>query len=269
MDNYRTTMKGMQSSEDIVKKSELKIPKHKRENDLFDRLVNVTNHARTHKCSAYCWKPKKFSQKYDEKIHKKISADDRYVNKDGEECVLVEVNECRMGFGTGLKFDKSGENNLTRGIAPERILRLNFDKNGSVRYVARRNHPRVLQQPYSFPWWNANNDTQLLLVNTKGEESSKKLGDDQYEQKAENLNAAGMGGCEHYNGIFVLEEYVTAYSCKGGENSANWNDSIDAITTKYCANEENENKSVRSIMGKHMYKVAGSMSFTRNNSQFV
>ena len=73
VDNYRTTMKGMQSSEDIVKKGELKIPKHKRENDLFDRLVNVTNNARTHKCSAYCWKPKKFSQKYDEKIHKKLA----------------------------------------------------------------------------------------------------------------------------------------------------------------------------------------------------
>ena len=267
-DNYRTTLKGMQSSSDVIEKGELKCPKHTRENDLFERLVTITNHARTHKCSSYCWRPKKRSQKYDEEKHRKIKKENQYTNKDGEKCVIVEINECRMGYGVARKYDPSGENNLTRGIEPQNKLSLDFDRNGSIRYVTRRNHPRVLQQPYSFPWWNANNDTQILLVNTKGEETLKKLGQEQYEQLTDNLNASGMGGLEHYNGIFVLEEYLTGYSCKGGENSENWNASIKAITETYCSNVDNENKSIRSIMGKHMFEIAGAMSFTRDNSQF-
>ena len=75
-DNYRTTMKGMSSSSDVIEKGELKFPKHERENELFERLVNITNHARTHKCSAYCWNPKKVSQKYDEEKHKKVKTKD-------------------------------------------------------------------------------------------------------------------------------------------------------------------------------------------------
>ena len=135
-----------------------------------------------------------------------------------------------MGYGVALKYDPSGENNLTRGIVTQKNFSLNFDKNGSVRYVTRRNHPRVLQQQYSFPWWNANNNIQILLVNTNGEETLRTLGREEYEKLTDNLNAAGMGGLEHYNGIFVLEEYLTGYSCKGGQNSANWNESIHAIT---------------------------------------
>ena len=103
--NYRETMKYMQSSLDIIEKGELKCPKHERESEVFERLVNITNHARTHKCSAYCWKPKKLSQKYDEKKHKKVKAEDRYVNKEGEECVLIVINECQMGYGVALEYD--------------------------------------------------------------------------------------------------------------------------------------------------------------------
>ena len=74
-----------------------------------------------------------------------------------------------MGYRIAMKYEPSGENNLTKGIEPQNKLTLDFDRNGSVRYITRRNHPRVLQQPYSFPWWNANNNTQILLVNTNGE----------------------------------------------------------------------------------------------------
>ena len=69
-----------------------------------------------------------------------------------------------------------------------------------------------------------------LLVNTNGEETLCTLGKEAYEKLTDNLNAAGMGRLEHYNGMFVLEEYLTGYSCKGGQNSANWNESIHAIT---------------------------------------
>ena len=64
---------------------------------------------------------------------------------------------------------------------------------------------------------------------------------------------------------FVLEEYLTGYSCKEDQNSANWNASIHAITKKYCANADNEDKSIQSIMGNHMFEISGSMSFMRDN----
>lgn len=38
-DNYHTTMKGMQSSSDVIEKGELKRPKHEQENDLFERKM--------------------------------------------------------------------------------------------------------------------------------------------------------------------------------------------------------------------------------------
>ena len=66
--------------------------------------------------------------------------------------MIVEISECQMGYGVSLKYDPSGENNLTRESVPQKNFSLNFDKNGAVRYVTRKNHPSVLQQPYSFPW---------------------------------------------------------------------------------------------------------------------
>ena len=86
---------------------------------MFERLVTITNHARTHKCSSYCWRPKKFSQKYNEEKHTKIKKENQYLNKDGEKCVIVEINECQMGYGIARKYDPAGEYNLTRGIKPQ------------------------------------------------------------------------------------------------------------------------------------------------------
>ena len=47
--NYRKTIKGMQYLSDAIEIGELKHPKHKRGIDLYQRLVNITNHVRTHK----------------------------------------------------------------------------------------------------------------------------------------------------------------------------------------------------------------------------
>ena len=42
------------------------------------------------------------------------------------------------------------------------------DINGQPRFHARRNHPRILQQPHSFLYYEGNNDTQRLLSNRTG-----------------------------------------------------------------------------------------------------
>ena len=97
-DNYRTTMKGMQSSSDVIEKGELKCPKHTRENDLFERLVTITNHARTHKCSSYCWRPKKRSQKYDEEKHRKIKKEISTQTKMEKNVLLLKSMNVEWGM---------------------------------------------------------------------------------------------------------------------------------------------------------------------------
>eukprot|EP00957_Ditylum_brightwellii_P206155 15347056-Ditylum_brightwellii.AAC.1 len=52
-------------------------------------------------------------------------------------------------------YDPSGENDSTRGQEPLLKEKISFDKNGMPRYYARTNHPKVLQEPYKFFWWDA------------------------------------------------------------------------------------------------------------------
>ena len=150
-DNYRQTCDEIQSSKNVVEKKELKKPKYHQENKLFERSVNIDNHARTHKCSGYCLKSKTFRQKFDPNKHLDIKKEDKYTNKNGDEMVKTVIQECRMRFGQALKYDPSGEKNITRGIPKQMNPAIVFDNNGQPRYLAHRNHPRILQQPYSFP----------------------------------------------------------------------------------------------------------------------
>ena len=183
--------------------------------------------------------------------------------------VKIVVRECRMRFGEALKYDHSGEKNLTRGIPPQSNPAIAFDKNGQPRFLARRNHPRILQQPYLFPWYGANNDTQIFLINSTGPETLEEIGPEQYEKMTCNLVAAGVGGLEHHNGLFITEEYVTKYSCKGSENSANWDSNIQTITDQYCDREDTQKRNVRSLVGKHMSTISGGMSTPRDHSLFT
>ena len=270
-DNYRQTSDDMQCSRDVLDKQELKKPKFEREGDLFARQSNITNHARTHKCSDYCWKKKSFSQKFDEQLHLASTPEDRFYAQDGTAMVRVHQHTCRMGFGDKLTFDSSGENNLTRGIPPRQDSCIEFDKNGQPKFIARRNHPRVLQQPYSFPFFGANNDIQHLLVNSSSESTHTELGGttERYDQYQRNLRSVGMGGLEHHNGLHIAEEYTTSYACKGGENSANWEATSRAVTEEYCQRQGNETRTIRSLLGKHMNVITGGMTITRDQSQFV
>ena len=191
------------------------------------------------------------------------------MSKNGKEMVKNLIRECRMRFGEELKYDPSGEKNITRGIPPQRNPAIAFDKNGQPRFLARRNHPRILQQPYSFPWYGANNDTQIFLINSTGPETLEEIGHKEYEKMTCNLVAAGVGGLEHHNGVFVTEEYLTKYSCKGGDNSANWNSNIQTITDQYCDREDTQKRNVRSLIGKHMSTISGGMSTPRDHSLFT
>ena len=84
--------------------------------------------------------------------HTDVKGDDIF-SKDGDMFARIKVIECRMKFGKLRIFDKSGENNLTRGIAIRLYGSIICDINGQLRYYVRRNHLRILQQPHFFKLW--------------------------------------------------------------------------------------------------------------------
>ena len=166
-DGYPPTSKDMLSSLNVLKISELKKIKSSREEDLLNRSINYLNHCGTHKCSNYCHVISSRTVKYNKDKHKHIKEDDIF-NENGVMFARIKVTECRMKFGKLRIFDKSGENNLTRGIAIRLQGSIICDLNGQPRFHARRNHPRLLQQPHSFLYYGGNNDTQRLLCNRTG-----------------------------------------------------------------------------------------------------
>ena len=215
---YRSKLDGMQRSKEVLKKKELKHFKINRELDVLERVINLTNHCRTHKCSDYCLRSKSVRVNYDPNKHDSDIFDVR-VDDDGKEYVYEEVKDCRMHFGTELEFDPSGENDRTRGQPPLSEGKITFDKNGIPRYHGRRNHPRVLQEPYNFFWWGCNNDTQKILVSSTLYETVTERGDS-YEEFVKKLMIAGRLGLEQYTAIDHIEQYMVGYFCKGSSASA-------------------------------------------------
>ena len=142
---YSRTQTNMQSSRDVLDKWELKEHKHKRESDLYEREVNIKNHAYTHKCSSYCLQTKTNVSKYNKALHANVDHQNIFEKSDGEKTVKSMTEECRLGFGEALKFDHSGERNITHGIKPSIQPYVQFDNNGMQKYMARRNHPHLIQ----------------------------------------------------------------------------------------------------------------------------
>ena len=158
----------MLSSQDVMEQDEMKKLKCLREEDLHTRHVNIQNHVGTHKCSDYCLRIRNMKVLFDPEQHKDVIKT-KFKGKDDKEYCIIQIKECRFGYGQWLAYDPSGEKTLTRGIEPRLQGYVSFDKNQQQKYVSRRNHPRIIQSPYSSLFFGANNDTQRILVNHKGE----------------------------------------------------------------------------------------------------
>ena len=73
-----------------------------------------------------------------------------------------------MNLGTSKKFDPSGEVNLSEGILPQikwSVARAGYQQQ---KYIARRNHPRVLQRASYSLYYGTNSDIQILLLGNLG-----------------------------------------------------------------------------------------------------
>ena len=165
-----------------------------REDDILNRAINYINHRGTHKYSTYCHLVLLRNIIYNKKKHKYVKKDDIF-SKDGDMFARIKIIECRMKFGKLRIFDKSGENNITRGITIRLYGSIICDINGQPRFHARRNHPRILQQPHSFLYYAGNNDTQRLLSNRTGYVTCMEK-ETIYEKLLVQLNIHGCVGFE-------------------------------------------------------------------------
>eukprot|EP00984_Skeletonema_dohrnii_P031047 scaffold23084_cov153-Skeletonema_dohrnii-CCMP3373.AAC.2 len=271
--NYRSTDDNMQSSQNVRDRRELKMPKYQRENDLFERGANICNHCGTHKCSDYCWKEIQHTRKFDPERDADVPDNQRFSRRgdDGQQQEYVNSSEyqCRMHFGSKLDYDNSGENNLTRGQERRTKVEVIADKNGMPKVHARRNHPRVLQEPYGFPFYNANNDFSFMLKCSCGHELMDERGMEWYEKYANNLVAAGWSGLGEFAGSYITDRYCTGYQCKGNKNSHDFASTVKELIEKYCSRGENREKTIRSLMATCMNEVTKGSSFPRDQALFI
>lgn len=289
---YRTTDNDhMQSAKDILHRKELKKPKWTREDNLVERRVNIDNHCRCHCCSDYCLKYKKVATPFDAKLHKDIPENDIWTNiKSGVKMANVRTCQgCKFKFGIPLKYDPSGENNLTRGIPRQQEPVVLPDDNGMMQYTARRNHPRIVQSAVQFPvcycsllvsdlshqlnsphqYWSANNDIKILMINKRDQTFEGHLNPrERIKRHTNNLVASGLGGLEHYHCLQSLSAYLTQYECKGNESSSEWKDVLTSLNDTFCNDDNNANKTVRSLIGKQMNEVMRAKSVSKDQSVF-
>ncbi|KAL7537702.1 hypothetical protein ACHAXR_008006, partial [Thalassiosira sp. AJA248-18] len=261
---YRPTSDDMQRSQDIKERRELKKQKWQSELRLFERNANYINHVCTHKCSDYCLKEKMRQQLFNADLHADINPRDTYEASSGEMMFKSKFYDCRMGFGEKLPYDHSGENNFTRGIPPRIKPNIKFDDNGQPKYEAVRNHPRRVQGPHAASYFGANTDTQVLLVANKVYPTDRIA----HENLSNNLVAAGLGGLDHNNSLHILVEYLTKYKTKGGASSKVWETASRSITEEYVNRNGNNEKTILSLVGRHMGEITNSMSVPKDQACF-
>ena len=85
---------------------------------LYDREVNIKNHAFTHKCSSYCLQTTTKSSKYNDALHSNVYKQNIFETNYGVKMVKYMTEHCILGFGEALQFDPTGEQNITCGIKP-------------------------------------------------------------------------------------------------------------------------------------------------------
>jgi hypothetical protein len=272
-DDYPPTSDDMQSHADVIDRRELKKAKVERELHLFERGANMLNHAFTHKCSDYCSRQVKKKSKYNPNHHKESDFDGVHLKRINDDTVEEMYRECKFGFGRQLLYEtESGENNITRGKVPLRgEVQIELDGNGHPTLRAKRNHPRILMKPVGLLHYGANNDFQIMPINSTANITWQQTGcnPESYTKFANNLVAADMGGFDHYNGLHIVTEYLTKYISKGDITSQDWLDKVRSLTEAYCNIDGNQDKTVRSLIAKHMAEITNNSTTSKDKSVFT
>ena len=241
----------MKTSKDVVDHGEVRKCKSSRESSLYSRQVNYINHTLTHRCQSYCLIEYKHPQLFDPTIYSATDPN-RFVSN-GIEMISICEKKCRMKFGIALKFDPSGENNLTEGMPHQMAGTIKFDGNQQPKYFARRNHPRLVQRATASMYWGANTDIQRLLMSSLGEYLIKHMGKDVFPKFLFYLDVLKVRGLEQYSGLITTNDYITGYTYKGGKNSVVWGDTMEDMLDAYIKSGKEGN--LRSLVATIMNDV--------------
>jgi hypothetical protein len=146
--------------------------------------------------------------------------------------IKIELKECRMRFGYALNKDFSDENNLTGGAPFLGCPEITFDRNQMPKFIAHRNHPRVINHPHTALLFGTNNDIQPIHINSSFSETIEYFSGD--PEKCAfyfgDMNILGHGGLEHHNGLYTVLKYMTGYQCKGGKSTQTWESAMLHLT---------------------------------------
>lgn len=75
------------------------------------------------------------------------------------------MKKYKTKFGIAfLKYDSSGENNLTECMPHQISGCVQFDGNQRLKYFPRRNHPRLVHRATASIYLGTNTDMQMLLM---------------------------------------------------------------------------------------------------------
>ena len=249
---------------------------------------------------AYCWKDKKLRVLYNPTMHAHNTEQAKktlWQDKKGNKHVTVRWQECRMHFGHKLLFDHSHNHNLTGGQARVIGPQLRKDDNGQPKFYAPRNHPRIVQAPHGSAYFGANCDTQVILI---ARDVIDKIGRVNYEKFCKNIVAAGWGGLDHNNSLYIVTKYITGYQCKGAKTTTDHKEVVDvsipqnkpyhaflwlgfgsgfgsshiahstqAITSAYITDQDNSSKTIRGLMHKHMHELVNGISVPTDMTAYI
>jgi hypothetical protein len=178
--------------------------------------------------------------------------------------VVVSIFVCRFGFGQSLTFDPSGDGNLTRGIPYLDAPCITFDANGQPRFHAKRNHPRVVQEPVGMNWYGANCDLVPMLTNHLTHAQHRA----HYPQFLRALALAGVSGLDQHHGSETAENYIVSYKCKGSDSSAAWDSILRSIGEQFVSSSRGSSN-IRSMVAKFMNEISHSRSLSKDEAVFL
>ena len=266
-DQYRKSVPEMLTREQLLDNKELQKPKFLRENDLYCRECNLTNHSFVHTCSDYCWREESLELKYDPDVHKEgqNGVVKIFTTPEGDARVKLVVKVCRMGFGYRAQYPKE-DGGRTGGA--ERIDKATLvpDNNGQLRFKGQRNHPQKVQEPVAMLHWASNADMQFFMNNA---ETFKMCQEAKipYCEFVNNMYVSQMSGLEEFSASNSSICYGVGYACKGHQCTNEWCKKMQACA-ETMANED-ENKSARSFVATHMKEIAGSRSVPRDEACYI
>ena len=89
------------------------------------------------------------------------------------------------------------------------------------------------------------------------------------EEFSNNLVASGVAGLEHNNSAYLCDKYLSKYMTKTPTASKEWEAASRSVTEEYVTREGNENKTLHSLVARHMSEVTKGLSFPRDYAHFV